>query len=138
MKTATHNSKKINKNHSTKTSKTVTLREPALFLGTLAATKVFKRTMTEFTNCKAYCWLLINEANNTYSFANSYNGETPKASFEPKHYTYDLSDKAQKLIDKKLADANIGYEEIEVTDWPAWITNAAGTKKTRKTSKYRD
>jgi hypothetical protein len=96
-----------------------------LFSGTVDATKVFKRKMPEFKNCQAFCWLIINDKTGNYTSANSYNGETPKHSYDPGTYTYELTEKTQKHVQKKLLTQ--GYSEIEVTEWPTWITNVAGT-----------
>ena len=91
----------------------------------MEALKVFSRSMPEFKNCEASCFLLVGEK--TYSFANVYNGNL-KASYDPKHYTYQLTEKAQKKLAKKIEAE--GFEEQDVTEWPTWIVNAAG--KTRK------
>ena len=119
MKTATTKSTKTNKTQKTST------QETKLFLGNVQATKVFSRKMAEFKNCKATCWLLFNEKAGTVTFANSYNSETPKSSYDASHYTYTYN---PKVHDKKMDEMT----ELDVTDWPAWITNAAG-RKTRKT-----
>jgi hypothetical protein len=102
-------------------------KAPAIYAGApIPGLRVYRRDMPEFKKCKAECWLLIAET--TYTFANTYNDQL-KASFDAKHYTYALNDKSRRKIDKKL---EVDFVEVEVTEWPAWITNAAATKRTRR------
>jgi hypothetical protein len=112
----------------TKASKPVTTAKApkpiSLFQGTVAATKVFNRTMPQFKNCKATCWLLFNEIDHTVTFGNSYNGDTPKASYDPKTYTYEYN---PKVHDPKMA----GMTEVEVDEWPQWIISAHATRRRR-------
>jgi hypothetical protein len=90
----------------------------------IPATKVYRREMPEFKNCHAECWMLVNEQAGTYTFANTYNSQL-KASYHAGHYTYQLTDKSQKKVAKKSED----MIEVEVTEWPAWITNAHALKR---------
>lgn len=92
------------------------------------ATKVYRRDMPEFKNCKAECWMLIN-GEESYTFANTYNGLL-KSSYDATHYTYPLNPKSHKKVNAKAEQ----MEEVEVTEWPTWIVNAA-PKRGRKSSK---
>lgn len=90
----------------------------------ISATKVYRREMPEFKNCHAECWMLVNEQAGTYTFANTYNSQL-KASYDAEHYTYQLTNKAQKKVAKKAEE----MIEVEVTEWPTWITNAHASKR---------
>jgi len=108
-------------------AKTREPKAPSIYSGPpIPALRVYRRDVPEFQKCKAECWLLITDT--TYTFANTYNDQL-KASFDAKHYTYALTDAAKKKVEKKL---EADFVEIDVTDWPAWITNAAAAKRTRK------
>lgn len=101
-------------------------KAPNLYAGSpIPATKVFVRKMTEFKNCDAECWLLVNDKEGTYTFANTYNSQL-KASYNPIHYTYQLNEAAQKKIDKKTKNMT----EVEADQWPQWIT-APRTRKSK-------
>jgi hypothetical protein len=86
----------------------------------ITATRVYRRSMVEFTNTEAVCWLLIDDASELVTYAATYDGLL-KASYRPAHYTYALK---PKVIEKKLAE----YEEVPVKQWPTWIKQV----KTRK------
>lgn len=102
---------------------------PKLFTGKVEATTVYRRKMGEFKNCEAYCWLLVNKINQTHTTANSYNGNTPKESYDPATYTY--ATKNPTFIERKVEQDK--YEELEdVTSWPDWVQNAHATKGKRK------
>ena len=110
-----------------RTAKPKMPKAPAGYAGApIPALRVYRRDMPEFKKCKAECWLLIAES--TYTFANTYNDQL-KASYAAKHYTYDLTDKAKKKVEKKL---ETDFVEVDVTEWPAWITNATASKRTRR------
>jgi len=100
----------------------------ALFGGKVEATAVYKRPMKEFKNCQAFCWLLVNKIAGTHTTVNSFNGDTPKYSFDPATYTYPT--KNPQAIERKIAQD--GFEELDVTEWPEWITNAHAGKRRRK------
>jgi hypothetical protein len=89
--------------------------------------KAYRRQMNEFKNTTAHCWLVIGPE--TYTTLNTYKDGYLPASYDPKHYTYRLTDKSRKLIDKKLESQ--GYEEVEPDQWPTFLTGAA-----RKRAKY--
>ena len=110
-----------------RTAKPKVPETPAVYAGApIPAIRVYRRDMPEFKKCKAECWLLIGES--TYTFANTYNDQL-KSSFDARHYTYALNDKSRRKLDKKLEG---DFVEVEVTDWPAWIMNAAATKRSRR------
>lgn len=89
--------------------------------------KAYRRLMSQFRDTTAHCWLILGA--DTYTTLNTYKDGILPASYDAKHYTYPLTDKARKLIDKKI-DAQ-GYEEVEPDEWPTFLTGAA-----RKRAKY--
>jgi hypothetical protein len=126
---------KNRKARSTKTTKTAkatkptVTKAPALYTGApIPATKVYRRKLEGFDSkkgnaCPAYVWLLLDLGQGTVTFCNTYNEEmVPKTSWKPETYTYVYK---PKVHDPKMED----MEEIDVTDWPSWITNIAGAKR---------
>jgi len=93
----------------------------------IPSVKAYRRQMNEFKNTAAHCWLVIGPE--TYTTLNTYQDGYLPASYDPKHYTYPLTEKARKLIDKKVESQ--GYVEIEPDEWPSFLTGAA-----RKRAKY--
>jgi hypothetical protein len=100
----------------------------------IPATRVLKRQMEEFKNCRAFAWMILNEQAGTVTYANSYGQEgdgMPRASYDPAVYTYPIK---EKVIAKKLDQ----YTEVEDRDeWPTWISFAAApvavpAKRSRK------
>jgi hypothetical protein len=111
------------------TNKPTVAKTPTLYTGApILATKVFRRKLEGFdakngNACPAYVWLLLGQ--DTVTFCNTYNEEmVPKASWKPETYTYAYK---PKVHDPKMED----MQEIDVTDWPNWITNIAGATKRR-------
>lgn len=97
----------------------------ALYAGApIPATRVFVRTMPEFKNTRAECWLLWNEVAGTVCFCNTYGGLL-KASYNPEHYTFSYK---AKVHDSKME----AMKEIDVTDFPQWITNAHARRRAVK------
>ena len=88
----------------------------------IEATKVFRKEMEGFgarthNRCKAETWIILHEQRKTVTYANSYN-DVLKASFNPEHYTYPIK---EKVVAAKME----AMQEVEVTEWPEWITSAA-------------
>jgi hypothetical protein len=105
------------------------------FQGTVPASKVFVRKMDGFSSkqgnqCLARTWLLFNEPEQVVTVANTYHENLlPNASYDPATYTYPYK---AKVHDPKME----AMEKVDVTEWPSWITNAAGAKRRgRRSSK---
>ena len=81
--------------------------------------------MPQFKNCQATVYMAINDDAGTVTYINSYNG-SPRASFDPADYTYPIK---KKVVTKKIEE----MAELDVIDWPTFITNAAGRRRSRKT-----
>jgi hypothetical protein len=96
----------------------------------LQATRLLTRRMSEFKNTTADCWLIINTIAGTYTFANSYKAGNLPPSYRPEKYTYTLTDKTSKKLEKKIEEQ--GFSEVEVTDYPAWVVPATPTKRKSK------
>lgn len=88
----------------------------------IPATAVYRRTMGEFKNTSADAWMLINELAGTVTHANTYRGGHLPASYDPATYTYAIN---EKVVARKI-DA---MQEVEATDWPAWVVHAALASK---------
>ena len=91
----------------------------------IAASRLFERKLDQFKNCKAVMMIAVNDNAGTFTTMNVYNDNLP-ASFRPEIYTYAIK---QPKLDRKLEE----MREIEVDEFPPFVTNAAGRKRSRKT-----
>jgi hypothetical protein len=82
----------------------------------IQATQLYRRDMPEFTNCRAACWMAVNEVAGTVTYANTYNDRL-KASYDPAHYTFP----AKPAV---VARKAVAMEEVDVTDWPEFVVAA--------------
>jgi hypothetical protein len=126
MKSAT---RKASKTIKTTTKVAAPAKAPAAYAGKpIEATKVFRKQMGGFSKkqgngCKAEAWMILHEPRISVAYANTYN-DLLKASYNPEQYTYPIK---EKVVAAKME----AMEEVEVTEWPEWITSA-DPKRSRK------
>ena len=134
MKTTTRKTAKTTKAKTAKAPKT----KPAakVFEGTIPATRVFQKDLTEQFAAKqswkktatvpVHNWMILNEAAGTVTYCNTYHN-APRASYDPATYTYSLEGRVLKVATKKMDE----FVEVEVTDWPSFITPAKRKAKSK-------
>lgn len=109
-----------------KTAKVRTPKAPKAYLGKpIEASRLYRRVMPQFKNCKAEVYLAVNDNTKTTTYMNVYNGILP-ISYDPATYTYAIN---EKVLAKKLEE----MAEVEDRDeWPTFVISAGAAKTTRR------